>query len=826
MGWRPEIAARLGALAALLFQTAVLSTADPVYVRESAGAIAIGNGFLERTVSTAEGSIGTTGFLNKLSGRRYNVSGTEFEARIVYERVGYDFGDENPMVVTAAGLRISTHRVENFADGGKRLVVRLVPGANWKRHWIGVDLFYELHPQDPFIRQWVRIARPEQGSYFVDWIAPARNTWDGAAFTLGGFGQPLYAADLFLGLEYPTALNTASGSEATLGGYVGLPVPAEGYTSEPAVIGVAADGKVRDQFLAYIDRMRAAPVRPFLLYNSWYDLQRLAMNRENTLERVPLLDRTLLQKYGLHLDSFVLDDGWDNMRRLWTIDEHRFPGGFTDLARALSGIGSRLGLWFGPIGGYDQRPVRVASGRAQGLEVTANGQYLCSAGQNYSRLLSDTMAAYQKQYGVNYFKIDGIAFGCNDASHGHPTGIYSREATTRALIALLQRLRQQDPKVFLNITTSVWLSPWWLRWADTVWMGGEDSGYLASVPALAPRQSAISYRDSVLYQDFVAHRAQFPMSSLMTHGIIKGKYNLLGGAAESLEDWTDEVVHYFLAGNMMYELYISPDLLSAEEMDVLGKVAKWAVANAHPLLDNTTMVLGDPARREPYGFVHWGAEKSIVMLRNPFARPQTVNLEITEQNGFHPFSEPHVVELLSPHRQTSFGGVVRFGDPVTFLLNGYEQIVFELRPLAYDERSKSFTDRDYSSLLVPPTITKDTAAGTISTSFTIPLRPNAGGGRLAILIEPQPGTAEVVDNGHPLNLTAETGGGKAWQWFWADLPAGRHDLAVKVHAPGTAHISAWLLAHGSPDDSTAKPDSAIPQHAPKVTYSLFKTSLP
>jgi len=75
---------------------------------------------------------------------------------------------------------------------------------------------------------------------------------------------------------------------------------------------------------------------------------------------------------------------------------------------------------------------------------------------------------------------------------------------------MLGKLRAQDPKVFLNITTSIWLSPWWLRYADTVWMGGADSGYLPSVPTLAPRQSAVSYRDSVLYDDFVTHKAQFP----------------------------------------------------------------------------------------------------------------------------------------------------------------------------------------------------------------------------------------------------------------------------------------------------------------------------
>src|ERR1035441_2624191 len=298
--------------------------------------------------------------------------------------------------------------------------------------------------------------------------------------------------------------------------------------------------------------MRVAPIRPFLLYNSWYDLQRLAMNHGNTLARVADFERLLLSKYGLHLDSFVLDDGWDDMNKLWTIDPRRFPNGFTDLAGALKGIDSHLGLWFGPIGGYDQSTVRVAAGLAQGMEVTSNGAFLCIAGKNYSRLLSGAMLKYQKDYAVNYYKIDGISFGCNQPDHGHALGIYSDEASARSLIAMLGTLRAGDPKVFLNITTSIWLSPWW-----------------------------VSYKDSVLYDDFVTHQAQFPISSLMTHGIIKGKYNMLGGDREFLEDFRDEVVHYYSAGNMMYELYITPDMLSAGEMDALGNVTKWAISNAH-----------------------------------------------------------------------------------------------------------------------------------------------------------------------------------------------------------------------------------------------------
>ena len=264
--------------------------------------------------------------------------------------------------------------------------------------------------------------------------------------------------------------------------------------------------------------------------------------------------------------------------------------------------------------------MRIAAGKAAGtgIEISSDGRYFCTAGKNYSRLFSDTLLKYQKEYGINYFKLDGIVFGCNAPDHGHPQGVYSDEATARTFIDLLGKLRAQDPKVFLNITTSIWLSPV-VAEVCRYRVDGRRGFRLPAVRAharpSARAPSAIAIRCST--SDFVTHKTQFPISSLMTHGIIKGKANMLGGEKESIEDFRDEVVHYYSVGNMMYELYISPEILSSGEMEVLGNVTKWAVANAHPLLDNSTMVGGDPAQREPYGYVHSNAEKSISFCEIP-----------------------------------------------------------------------------------------------------------------------------------------------------------------------------------------------------------------
>ena len=669
-------------LGALTLSALSVRAATPVTVREQGATLSLANGFLERTLEVADGSVRTVRLVNKLSGRTHEVRGDEFEVKLIFERVGYDFGGENPLVLTSRDLKVMSHEVQDAPGGGKRAVYHLVlPKSPQEKTGLEATLVYELNPEDYFTRQWIELKTTGRGTFFIDSIAAARNEWRADDFHLGGFGQPLYSDDLFMGLEYPTGINTAEQSSVSLGGIVGLNIPPEGYTSEPAVVGVAANGHVHQAFMEYVRRIRAVPVRPFITYNSWYDLQHTAMTNDLLLDRVAHFRDLLIKKYGVPMQSFLLDDAWDDdQNNIWVPDPHRFPTSFRDLAPALGKIDSHLGLWVGPIGGYDLRHYRVDAGRKMGMEITSNGEFLCLAGRNYSRYFRETLVGLVRDFGVNQFKIDGLPFGCNDPNHGHPIGIYSREADLRSLLGTLEALRAQNHEIFLDVTTSTWLSPWWLRWADTIWEGGQDYGYLETVPTLTERQSSMNYRDLVLYNDFVRHQAQFPMSSLWTQSIIKATYLELGGKNESLEDWEDHLVNFLGVGSQLNELYITPTLLKPVEWDALGSSLQWAVANARPLLDNSTWVLGDPAKREPYGYLHYSPEKTILMLRNPFVRPAVAAVMLNEAAGFEPSDRAFQAEVTYPFREV-LPGAFRYGDTLRANLDGYDHQIIELRPL-------------------------------------------------------------------------------------------------------------------------------------------------
>lgn len=663
--------------------------AGPVIVEQSGATTRISNNYLERTLRVEDGVVGTTQFLNKLSGRAYSVCGDEFQITLTYERVGYHFADENPLKLTNKNFKVDGESVKDLADGGKRVTYRL---SMQRRFWQGpkleVDLIYQLLPSEFYMRQWLKLKTVGAGTLFIDKLAVAKDHWSVQHVSLGGFGQPLFADDLFMGLEYPASINTGRHSAISLKRYVGMDIPATGYTSDPAVIGVADNSAgLHQAFMQYVSRMRAAPVRPYLLYNTWYDLRRPDMTQQNTLERLHQLREFLLKPYDLHLNAFVLDEGWDDVNKLWAINPQEFPDGFGNLVAALKAASSSLGLWFSPMGGYNHLAQRIAAGRQIGMEVTSDDLALCLAGHNYSRFFRERVLHLEKKYGVDYYKFDGTPMGCNTPNGGYPLGVYSREANIRSLIDTAKALRAENPKVFLNFTNGMWSSPWWLRWADTVpILGGNyggDYGYLYTVPTLSPRQSAISYHNMVLYDVLVKRGVQFPISSMTSTGLIQGLHCELGGKNESLKDWDDAVVDYLTNGNMMIQMYITPGLLKPDEWAVLGHSLQWYVANAHPLLDNSTMVLGDPAKRQPYGYVHYSRAKTIISMRNPYVKPQSVSLKLGVASGFRPSTAAWTAEVLYPYR-AMLPGNFHFGGTLRTELGAYELKVIELRPVKKD----------------------------------------------------------------------------------------------------------------------------------------------
>ena len=536
------------------------------------------------------------------------------------------------------------------------------------------------------------------GPHFLRWVWPRHGALKTpppvSLLKAGGFGQPVAllasAGGAFFGLEFPSAENSlALRPDGTpvlaCGQEIGERIGAGWIESESVVEAVTPDPFVKRWFWKYLDRVRAAPERPYVLYNSWYDLRspdyklgpdRL-LNEQNLVKAAGVLRRKLVEELGISLDAFVLDDGWDVYTGAWELSPAQFPRGLAPVSAALRPMAARLGIWFGPIGGYNRRLERVNWMREHGYE-TVDGE-MCIAGERYKALLKKRVTEFIRDDAAGYFKWDGIQFSCSEPGHGHLPDVYSRRAAMEAVIELCRTARSVGKDMFLNITSGTWLSPWWVRYADTIWMQGQDYGF-ADVPSISRRDQSTTYRDSVLYDDLRKHDFWFPVSSLMTHGVIRARVSPFAEPAEPLDKFTDEVALHAARGIGMWELYISPDLLTDGEWKAEADSIRWLKEN-FDLLRTVEMIGGDPRRHEPYGYVHFKGLRGIVAARNPVIEPQTLRLEFAPALGLDPKAADLVFERVFPSRWIS-PVLFKAGESTGIPLQGFETAIYEIYPLA------------------------------------------------------------------------------------------------------------------------------------------------
>ena len=431
-------------------------------------------------------------------------------------------------------------------------------------------------------------------------------------------GSPLVIGRWFASVEHPLAVTAVNGARMRSSLTRQLPLRMGTTLELSSVIGTTRPGQLRRDFLAYVERERAHPYRPFLHYNSWYDLGYFSkFNEPEALAVIAAIGEELQRKRGVELDSFLFDDGWDDPKTLWGFHSG-FPRGFSGLREASARYGAAPGVWMSPWGGYGKpKQDRLTNGKAKGFEMNAGGFAL--SGPVYYRRFLDTCLTMVRRYGVNQFKFDGTG----NADRAIPGSAFGSDF--EAAIALIETLRREKPDLYVNLTTGTYPSPFWLRWADSIWRGGEDHEFAGTG---SKRQQWITYRDADTYANVVRRGPLFPINSLMLHGLIYAR------SAKDLQidpqnDFASEIRSYFGTGTQLQEMYVTPRLLTKANWDVLAESAKWSRRNATTLVD-THWIGGDPATLQPYGWASWAPRGGILTLRNPSDRVQAMLVDVQE----------------------------------------------------------------------------------------------------------------------------------------------------------------------------------------------------
>jgi len=435
-----------------------------------------------------------------------------------------------------------------------------------------------------------------------------------------------------------------------------------------SVIGVVPQGQLRRGFLYYVERERAHPYRPFLHYNSWYDIGYGAEKilEHDFLDVIKLFGNELIEQRKVVINSFVLDDGWDDPASLWRFHKG-FPNGFSNLQKAAKEYDSNLGAWLSPFGGYGKaKEERLKYGRQQGFETNKSGFSL--AGSTYYSRFRDVCTKMLREYGLNYFKFDGIGVG------GRPAGTNSEFARDMdALLRLISDLRRVKPDVFINITTGTWASPFWLWYGDSIWRSGRD---WSTHGWGSKRQQQITYRDKETYHNVVVRAPLHPLNSLMTQGVMFANH----GLPNETEPLADDIRAFFAGGTDCQELYITPSLMRPQDWDALAEAAQWSRSNADVLVD-THWIGGDPAKGQVYGWASWSKRKGILALRNPHDKPGSITLNIGKAFEL-PKGAIQKYSLKSPWKEdvNKSAVVLSAGEKHTFELKPFEVLVFDATP--------------------------------------------------------------------------------------------------------------------------------------------------
>jgi hypothetical protein len=486
-------------------------------------------------------------------------------------------------------------------------------------------------------------------------------------------GSPVISDTLFFAYEHPNSSNEVKESFpphppskqilCTLDR--NIPLNPDLPLTQSAILGVVPQGQLRRGFLYYLERERAQPYRPFLHYNSWYDIAWAGrkMKESECLGVIQHFSTELVQKRGVQMDSFVFDDGWDDNTTLWQFLKSNFPRGFTPLTRLAKKNASAVGVWLSPWGGYGTaKEQRMEYGKQQGFETSRKGFSL--AGPKYYARFQQCCVEMIEKYKVNFFKFDGT-----DAEF---------LVETEALFRLIDEIRLQSPNLYVSITTGTWASPFWLLHGDNIWRGGADMGFFGKGTR---REQWITYRDMQTYKNIVQGGPLYPLNSLMLCGINNGQRGTGKDLPPFGEDFVHEVRSFFATGTNLQELYMTPARMSAKGWDVLAEGAKWSRAHADLLVD-THWIGGDPEKFQVYGWAAWSARKSILSLRNPNDQPGQIVVDIGVAFELPSYARQKYI-LKSPWQeeidQPSF--VVEAGKKHIFQLQPFDIRVWEATPI-------------------------------------------------------------------------------------------------------------------------------------------------
>jgi hypothetical protein len=644
--------------------------------------IVLENRLVSRKFGIDNGWLRTSQLVNLLTGESVVVSSPEFEIQLENERVlsSQDFVAEYYTHLLLTGE-----------------VKRTLFTFTERRQRLRLELEYTLGPNDFFVRKRARLYPlqknlPRLLSLAVEALKvgnvhsafPSASP-DGGVQELGPkggviphqpSGQPVFLNDSFFwGTEHPAGRNLVQDGIVRCTQYPGNRISPSGFESHSVIAGISPRGEVAEWFLRYVDTFRL-PARPLTILRIPSDHSGIVPPTDLLTRKAEAIPKSSGRSSERLVDILVLDAGWWPKDSSLPLDASLFSQGLGTAGQALRSRGVGLGLYF-PLSNLEftnpASPIESMDSAIDGSSGKNIPGTACLSDPTYKEALKSRLKELHQGNAFGFVRHEWRRPLCQSTLNAPAwEADVSYQAASEALIDVLRYERSLDSNLYISLEGRELPSPWWLQYANDV--GPVDLGGSRFRMDFSPRpRDWQMLREGILLRKYFGRESfQFPLSRLAASGLQPA---IEGAIAfkEPEESWADAVAEYLGRGQDLTELRFDPEQLDTAAWEVLRRGLEWK-ASRQVVFRHASTIGEAIEKAEPYGYLHWNANRAIAVLHNPSPSPR--------ETGFRlPRSLRGPLRIVQTYPRCRVESqVLKAGDVVSTSLEGLETRVFEVNP--------------------------------------------------------------------------------------------------------------------------------------------------
>ena len=551
--------------------------------------------------------------------------------------------EEFEIVLKVDGRTVLLDRYNCSPRGWTGAPSGLQADLSWVSDEFGLDIQerYRAAEDQPYMFKWLEVTNRGRRPALLERLAvDSLEVENGDEPMRGGVGQPVFLKnELFLGIEHPAADNSIVGQGIVLAHHPQIELaPGATWKSKQAVLGApcASDASVEDAFRKYLVETTArGPVyRP--IYCDWAAHDELGtLVKPQLTEQLTdsLLDQlhAMKSRYGIQFDYYLMDAFWYDSRGAYlTFKEPNWPNGYEPALHRMLDLGMKPGLWF-DLGGSTLEMRDTPSWHGPDKP--------CLSDATWTQLLEHAIAFHIRDHSLGLLKFDFTNLLCRHDDAETPS-LAILEKNADSLLEVCRKARELNPAMIIRAYNGFSLSemmsstkyydqaysisPWWLRWFDSVYSGDPRPSELPSVTSL---------RDSVnWYQDHVFRgyaRSLMPLFTIDdSGGTLVGKTStiLYLGAEGFTDSWVLDIMRGDLAPTFSGDL----TLLTDNDCKFIASTLHF-LCEQQDVFAHTRPILGIPGTGEVYGYFSSNKDIAFVTVVNPGFFPQSFSFLIPNE---------------------------------------------------------------------------------------------------------------------------------------------------------------------------------------------------